>query len=75
RRPAKRSASREEDRNKTSCCAPSPEAALRACPGYRSADGYEPVARLSAARAGEKPHRYIHPGAFPGGGLPVRRWL
>ncbi|EOX6952374.1 hypothetical protein ACPU9B_005295, partial [Klebsiella michiganensis] len=43
-----------EDRNKTSCCAPSPEAALRACPGYRPADGYEPVARLSAARAGKK---------------------
>ncbi|HFP9318933.1 TPA: hypothetical protein ACHO10_002861, partial [Klebsiella michiganensis] len=32
-----------------------PEAALDApCPGYRPADGAEPVARLSAARAGEK---------------------
>ena len=26
---------------------------MRACPGYRTADGCEPVARLSAARAGE----------------------
>ena len=34
---------------------------------YRSADGCKPVARLSAARAGEKPHRCINPGAFPGG--------
>ncbi|HHT7395957.1 TPA: hypothetical protein ACT192_005002, partial [Klebsiella oxytoca] len=42
----------------------SPEAALRACPGYRPADGYEPIARLSAARAGKKtatkPHA-LHP--------------
>ncbi|MCW9600099.1 hypothetical protein, partial [Klebsiella michiganensis] len=34
--------------------APSPEAARCACPGYRSADGGEPVARLSAAQAGKK---------------------
>ncbi|GKQ18270.1 hypothetical protein NUBL21980_14870 [Klebsiella michiganensis] len=45
-----------------------PEAALRACPGYRIVDAEEPVARsaqlvarLSAARAGKKPRRCITP--------------
>ncbi|WP_373170511.1 hypothetical protein, partial [Klebsiella sp. Q11] len=52
--PAKRSASREENRSKAPGIAPSPEAARCACPGYRSADGCEPVARLSAAQAGKK---------------------
>ncbi|WP_303312982.1 hypothetical protein, partial [Klebsiella michiganensis] len=46
--------SREENRSKASGSAPSPEAARCACPGYRSADGGEPVARLSAAQAGKK---------------------
>ncbi|WP_204369791.1 hypothetical protein, partial [Klebsiella michiganensis] len=32
-------------------------------PGYRPADGGGPVARVSAAQPGKKPHRCIHPGA------------
>ncbi|MEB6471196.1 hypothetical protein MXM56_22150, partial [Klebsiella michiganensis] len=53
---------REEDRNKTSCCAPSPEA------GYRSADGYEPVARLSAAPPGKSRTDAFIPAHSPGCG-------
>jgi uncharacterized DUF497 family protein len=51
RSPAKRSASR--GKVEAALRVVSPEAALDApCPGYRPADDGEPVARLSAARAG-----------------------
>ncbi len=78
---ATRSASREENRSKAPGSAPSPEAARCACPGYRSADGCEPVARLSAAPPGRKPQQGIRQRTFPGGGalrlsgLPIRRRL
>jgi hypothetical protein len=78
RSPAKRSASREKPqqgiRQRTF-----PEAARCACPGYRSADGCEPVARLSAAQAGKKTAARHRQRTFPGGGalrlsgLPIRR--
>ncbi|HEB4991005.1 TPA: hypothetical protein R0E75_006223 [Klebsiella michiganensis] len=56
-----------------------PEAALRACPGYRIADVGEPVAPVSAAPPGKQAAEYFRPGLFPArgvnalAGLPDRR--